>query len=72
MHILEKHSGDQARAKAGESAPFGPGFAEDIVSKTETYEVWGSSINDPGDDFCEFRAMDTSGAVIAQRRVAGY
>jgi hypothetical protein len=42
------------------------------VAKTETLEVHGSEINDPGPDFCEFRAFDAGGNLVGTKRVNGY
>jgi hypothetical protein len=35
-------------------------------------EVHGSEINDPGPDFCEFRAFDAGGNPAGTKRVNGY
>ena len=72
MHLHEKHTGEAARQTAASSPTFGPGFAPDVAAKTETLEVWTSSFKDEGYDFCEFRALDHSGALIGRRRLAGY
>ena len=72
MHLQDKHTGETARQTAASSPPFGPGFDPDVVAKTETLEVWASSFKDDGSDFCEFRALDQSGALIGRRRLAGY
>ena len=72
MHLVEKHTGDTARKTAIESPPFGPGFDAGIAAKIETLEVWGSSFKDPGSDCCEFRAFDSTGALIGRRTIGGY
>ena len=72
MHLQDKHSGEAARQTAASSPPFGPGFEPDTTAKIETLEVWTSSFKDEGYDFCEFRALDHSGALIGRRRLAGY
>lgn len=55
-----------------EPRPFGPGFPGAKVEKAERMEVWGSSFNDAGGDYCEFRLFDDAGRQIAQSRVDGY
>lgn len=72
MHLIETHSGETARQKAVETPPFGPGFDSATAAKTETLEVWGSSFKDPGPDCCEFRALDSTGALINRRTIGGY
>ena len=72
MKLIEKFSGVQAKQSAASRPPCGAGFSEKIVSKTETLEVHGSEINDPGPDYCEFRAIDAEGNIIGTKRVNGY
>ena len=73
MHKINDLAGGDARQALARQKPFGAGVADSsIVSRTERVEVWGSGINDPGDDFCEFRAFDAAGARIGTFRVAGY
>lgn len=72
MHLVQRATGDAARELAASSPPFGPAFAADVVSRTETIEVWGSSFGDPDPDFCEFRVFDARGKQIARTRVGGY
>ena len=72
MNLIEKFTGDAARQSAASKPPFGVGFSAEIVSKTETLEVHGSEISDPGPDYCEFRAFDASGQLIGTKRVNGY
>lgn len=35
-------------------------------------EIFGTDLNDPGEDYCEFRVIDNSDKVIAVRREMGY
>ena len=72
MHLIHRGTGDAARELAASPPPFGPGFGPDVMSKTETVEVWGSSFDDPGQDFTEFRAMDAAGHEIGRIRIGGY
>jgi len=57
---------------AASPPPFGPGFRDEVVARVETVEVWASGFDDPGEDFCEFRALDAAGNEIARTRIGGY
>ena len=72
MKLISKFTGEAARQSAASKPPFGVGFSAEIVTKTETLEVHGSEISDPGPDYCEFRAFDAKGNLIATKRVNGY
>jgi len=72
MKLIEKFTGDAAKQSAAAKPPFGVGFSAEIVTKTETLEVHGSEVNDPGPDYCEFRAFDASRNLVGTRRVNGY
>lgn len=72
MHLIHRGTGVAARELAASSPPFGPGFRDDVVSRVETVEVWGTSFDDPGQDFCEFRALDAAGSEIGRIRIGGY
>ena len=71
-HIIETICGDAARLKAEEKPPLGAGFPQELLPDIEVLEVWGSSIKDPGPDWCEFKAFDRSGTMIKTIRVSGY
>jgi hypothetical protein len=53
-------------------SPFGPGASSDVVARADRMEMWGSSFDASGPDFCEFRLFDALGDLIAVQRVAGY
>ena len=72
VHLIESRDGERARTAAKDRVPFGPGFPDAVTARTERLEVWGSSFNDPGHDFCLFRAFDAAGQMVAERRIAGY
>jgi len=67
-----RFEGGRARKQAGAPPPFGPGYSPDIVAKTETLEIHGSGVNDPGANYCEFRAFDASGNLVGTKKVGGY
>lgn len=72
MKLIEKFTGVQAKQSAASKSPFGAGFSQEIVSKTEVLEVHGSEVSDPGPDYCEFRAIDAGDNIIGTKRVNGY
>lgn len=72
MHLIHRGTGEAARELAGSPPPLGPAFGPGVASQTETIEVWGTSFDDPGRDFCEFRAMDAAGREIGRMRLGGY
>jgi len=72
MTLVAKFTGIHARQEAAARPPFGAGFKAKIVAKTETLEVHGSEACDPGPDFCEFRAIDAGGTLLATKKVRGY
>jgi hypothetical protein len=42
------------------------------MEDTEVIEIWASSFNDPGPDYCEFRFLDSQGRVLGTKRQEGY
>lgn len=51
----------------GCKTPFDPG----LVEQADRLEIHGSSFEDPGDDWCEFKLM-LGTQCIASQRCAGY
>jgi len=51
--------------------PFSPEFTEEEVKDADKIEVWATSFNDEGPDYCEFRLMKKD-QVISSKRVDGY
>ncbi|MEI6278720.1 MAG: hypothetical protein WCQ16_04965 [Verrucomicrobiae bacterium] len=72
MNPYEKFTGVRARKEAAAKPPFGAGFCAKIVAETETLEVRCSGVNDPGRDYCVFRAFNAGGNLIGTKRVNGY
>jgi len=64
--------GKNARTQAAAPPPFGPGFPPEIAEKAEKLEVTGTSFNDAGPDYCEFRVFDRQGTLLGLKRVEGY
>lgn len=57
--------------EATQPPPFGPGFPTEQAERADRLEVWGSSINDPGEDFTAFYLI-ADRVEIGHRRVIGY
>jgi hypothetical protein len=72
MYLIRKFTGESARLVAVETQPFGAGIDVKTSKTVERVEFWGTSFNDPGEDYCEFRLFDAQGAQIAKARVEGY
>jgi hypothetical protein len=72
MHLIETLTGEAARTLATTRIPFGPGFSAEEAQTIHTLELHGSSCNDPGPDYCEFRAIDAQGQAFPPRRITGY
>jgi len=72
MNLIAKYTGEAARREAAATPPFGAGFSEQVVAKTEVLEIHGTGVSDPGPDYCEFRAFDATGNLVGTKRVNGY
>lgn len=72
MHKISEHAGDDAKKKAADRPPCGPGFDEKTVAQTARLEVWGTNFSDPGPDYCQFRVFDATGKQCGVRNVDGY
>jgi len=72
MKLDVKFEGGRARKQAAAPPPFGPAFCPEIVARTETLEVHSTGVNDPGPDYCEFRAINAEGTIIGTQRINGY
>jgi hypothetical protein len=69
MHLVETV---KDRDQMCEKPPFGAGFPRELAEKADHMEWWGSSFDDPGDDYNEYKLVGANGQVIATKRVAGY
>jgi hypothetical protein len=64
-------SKERLALEGGVPPPMGPGFAVEQVRRATRMEVWGSSFDTPGADYCEFRLFDGD-VLIDRKRVGGY
>lgn len=70
MYLVQTYK-KTMRETASSHPPFGPAFTDEQINQADKLEVWGSSFNDPGDDFCEFRLMKNN-KIIFSKRVDGF
>jgi len=79
MYLVNTYTGETARQKAIAKSPAeaGMNLTEQLICEIAKLEVWGSEFSEsdpawPGEDFCEWHAVDADGNVIAKRRTRGY
>jgi hypothetical protein len=72
MHKIAEYKGPAANRVAKERAPYGMGLAGRLADRAETIIIWGSSFNDPGDDFTRMEAWDIEGIKLASITLEGY
>jgi len=69
MYLVERRTKDESKFKfVTDMAKFAPALLE----KAEAVEWWGTSFQDPGPDFNEFRLFDAAGKLIGTHFVDGY
>lgn len=66
MHLYDTVRGEDARRLCESTLKLKD---LDAISKVE---IHGTDINDPGEDFCEYRVFDLNDKVICVRREMGY
>lgn len=69
MHKYAEYTGRRARTEAGRERPFGVAVHDQRI---ERLEIWATSFNDPGPEYCEFRCFDGDGNLIGTYRIDGY
>lgn len=70
MHLYDTLKGETARLYCETSLKMDPAvFDLDAVNRIE---IFGTDINDPGEDYCEYRVIDCHNKLMAVRREAGY
>ena len=68
INVIKKNVRQAAMAKK----PFGPAFDAQTASMASRMEVWGTSLNDAGADYCEFKLFDKFDRPIDTKQVGGY
>ncbi len=51
--------------------PFGPAFTQEQADRAASMEVWGTTANDAGPDYVEFKLNDING-LFATAKIPGY
>lgn len=72
VSTIIKEANTEAFMQEACRSPFGPKFDKITAARAAKMEVWGSSFNDDGEDFCEFRLFNEKGTQIATKRVTGF
>lgn len=70
MHLYDTIKGENARTYCETMLKMDP--AEFDLDAVNRIEVFGTDIDDPGSDYCEYRVIDCKGKVMAVRRELGY
>jgi hypothetical protein len=69
--ISESTDTAEARHKAQEAPPFGPGFPAGIALQATHLEIWGTTFADAGDGYTEFRIF-AGPTLLGARRTEGF
>lgn len=67
VHVYDTN----VKAHATRPAPTGPEFQDDVAATATSMELWGTSFDDPGPDFCEYRLFKGR-EQIGSKRFPGY
>ena len=70
MHLYETKKGEDAVKFCKDSLKLDPSQFD--LASINRVEVFGTDIDDPGEDYCEFRVIDSKEKVMAVRREMGY
>lgn len=70
MHIYETIQGESAVKFCEEKLKLDPTKFD--LATVDRVEVYGTDIDDPGEDYCEFRVIDSKEKTLAVRREMGY
>ena len=70
MYLHDTIKGENCRQFCEQTLKLNP--AEFDLDAVNRVEVYGTDINDPGEDYCEFRVIDCHNKVMAVRREMGY
>jgi hypothetical protein len=70
MHLYDTLRGEAARQYCETSLKMDPAVWDlDAVNRIE---IFGTDVDDPGEDYCEYRVIDCHDKLMAVRREAGY
>ena len=72
MYKIAEYKGPTAKKYAKERAPYGMGLSEGLSERADAVIVWGSTFEDPGEDFTRMVAWDAEGIKLATITIEGY
>ena len=70
MHLYDTIKGDNAREYCKTFLKLNPEKYD--LTAVNRIEVFGTDIDDPGEDYCEYRVIDSNEKVMAIKRERGY
>jgi hypothetical protein len=70
-YIDQTWTGENAKEHARDTSFMGANLPN-VAEQVDRLELHCSNFSDPGADWCEFRAFDNIGKLIATRRMPGY
>jgi hypothetical protein len=70
MYLYDTLQGKTAREYCQRNLAMDP--LEWDLNSVNRIEIFGTDINDPGSDYCEYRVIDCHGKVMAVKREFGY
>jgi len=70
MHLYDTLKGEAARQFCETMLKMDP--AQWDIDSINRVEVFGTDLDDPGTDYCEYRVINCKDQVIAVRREMGY
>jgi hypothetical protein len=71
MHHLMTHNGNDM-IRAALQIPASPDVPSHVIAKAEKMVINGTTVTDPGDDYCEFLIYDGEDKHLGTYRVDGY
>jgi len=70
MHLYDTITGENARQYCQTVLKLDPANLD--IAAVNRIEVFGTDLEDPGEDYCEYRIIDCHNKVMAVRRELGY
>lgn len=72
MYKIAEYKGATARRCAQKKAPYGMGLSEGLSGRAEAVIIYGSSFDDPGEDFTRLVAFSKEGVKLATITLNGF
>ncbi len=71
MYLIQVHYGAKAKIMALKTPPVGANVDSEIADLVDRLEMWGSSFEDSGADYCEIRLYSDDNLILI-KRIEGY